>query len=135
MKIEPKEGYKRCGICDYCELNSPTNRNISFTYDPVKDQFICSECSFQIQDSLSEFEVNDDTDKWLEEFEMEIKKTRPNNYRFDPKRNVGIISNIGGNVQGRVTKVTLPKVTGVNEGPTVDIRSMSVVKDVEKKNK
>jgi hypothetical protein len=58
--VSKEEGYKRCAICDYCELSSEGPKR-GFTHDYREDRDMCEDCAESIGGALSEFGFDEHT--------------------------------------------------------------------------
>ncbi len=126
-----EKGYYRCGKCDYCAL-STENENRTFSLDKKEDIYLCSKCMIIIGDTLSEFGFSDD--EISQDEQKLIANAQPgNSWRSEKKTGRELLrERLGSDYKiwkerskrpnpGSPPKVTLPKVTGVNDGPVVDL--------------
>lgn len=133
-----EEGYKRCGTCNYCPLDNG-DLGYTFAYDKKEDQYICSKCTSDIGSALSEFGYSEDEEANLTAEQLIARAAPGNSWRSEKetgeqklKRNLGInvwkdrlhatgTPNPSGVNGSGPKKITLPGITGVNEGPKIDL--------------
>jgi len=82
------QGYTRCGVCDYSEMNEYLYKDFSgydyddmrkkkgrkFHYDKHKDEYVCEECYRAINDNLKELEGNNEDETFDPEIEELLKE-------------------------------------------------------------
>ncbi len=112
------EGYIRCSQCDYCELSHASfepskiileaglsEGGSNFFYHKDLDEYWCQNCEETYNSIMNDYYHENEEDIHVGKFV----------FKRNPEGNIT-------NPRGRTpSKVTLPGITGVNEGPKIDL--------------